>query len=70
MKVYLDDERKTPDGWTRVYWPSEAIELLKSGQVPRLAWTTILVMTSVVPDMTSCFGLKSKSLYTGLYRRR
>ena len=33
MKVYLDDERATPDGWTRVYWPSEAIELLKSGQV-------------------------------------
>lgn len=33
MKIYLDDERETPDGWTRVYWPSEAIELLTSGQV-------------------------------------
>lgn len=22
MKVYLDDERVTPDGWTRVYWHS------------------------------------------------
>jgi hypothetical protein len=33
MKVYLDDERATPDGWTRVYWPSEAIDLLKSGLV-------------------------------------
>ncbi len=42
----------TPDGWTRVYWPSEAIELLKSGQVTEISWTTILVMTSVVPDMT------------------
>ncbi len=33
MKVYLDDERTTPDGWERVYWPEEAIELLKSGNV-------------------------------------
>ncbi|WP_231615586.1 cyclic-phosphate processing receiver domain-containing protein [Novipirellula artificiosorum] len=33
MKVYLDDERQTPDGWVRVYWPDEAIELLKTGAV-------------------------------------
>ncbi|MCM2370615.1 cyclic-phosphate processing receiver domain-containing protein [Aporhodopirellula aestuarii] len=33
MKVYLDDERTTPDGWHRVYWPDEAIELLKTGTV-------------------------------------
>jgi len=33
MKVYLDDERKTPTGWKRVYWPDEAIELLKAGVV-------------------------------------
>ena len=33
MKVYLDDERDTPDGWTRVYWPAEAIELLRTGMV-------------------------------------
>ncbi|WP_374046440.1 cyclic-phosphate processing receiver domain-containing protein [Massilia antarctica] len=25
MKVYLDDERATPPGWVRVYWPEEAI---------------------------------------------
>ena len=37
MKVYLDDERVTPNGWTRVYWPSEAIELLKSGQVTEIS---------------------------------
>ncbi len=37
MKVYLDDERSTPDGWVRVYWPSEAIELLKSGQVSEIS---------------------------------
>ncbi len=33
MKVYLDDLRPTPDGWERVYWPDEAIELLKTGNV-------------------------------------
>jgi hypothetical protein len=37
MKVYLDDERKTPEGWKRVYWPEEAIELLKTGAVTELS---------------------------------
>jgi hypothetical protein len=33
MKIFLDDERPTPPGWVRVYWPDEAIALLKTGQV-------------------------------------
>jgi hypothetical protein len=37
MKVFLDDERATPEGWIRVYWPSEAIELLKTGAVQELS---------------------------------
>ena len=37
MKIYLDDERTTPDGWVRVYWPDEAIELLKAGQVVEIS---------------------------------
>ena len=37
MKVYLDDERETPSGWIRVYWPDEAIELLKSGKVAEIS---------------------------------
>ena len=37
MKVFLDDERITPDGWMRVYWPDEAIELLKTGQVSEIS---------------------------------
>ncbi|MHC9510572.1 cyclic-phosphate processing receiver domain-containing protein [Kangiella sp. M94] len=37
MKVYLDDERETPVGWKRVYWPEEAIELLKSGLVEEIS---------------------------------
>jgi hypothetical protein len=37
VKVYLDDERPTPEGWVRVFWPSEAIELLKSGTVAEIS---------------------------------
>ena len=37
MKVYLDDERLTPDGWTRVYLPDEAIALLKTGAVTEIS---------------------------------
>jgi hypothetical protein len=37
MKVYLDDERKTPEGWHRVYWPDEAIALLKTGEVKEIS---------------------------------
>ena len=37
MKVYLDDERQTPEGWHRVYWPEEAIELLKQGKVTEIS---------------------------------
>ena len=37
MKVFLDDERPTPDGWTHARWPEDAIELLKSGQVTHLS---------------------------------
>tara|TARA_A100001391_G_scaffold152489_1_gene110318 strand:- start:925 stop:1224 length:300 start_codon:yes stop_codon:yes gene_type:complete len=37
MKIYLDDERSTPDGWVRVYWPVEAIELLKAGDVTEIS---------------------------------
>ena len=33
MRVYLDDLRPTPEGWVHVYWPEEAIVLLKTGQV-------------------------------------
>ncbi|EGQ8101154.1 TPA: hypothetical protein KD853_004049 [Vibrio parahaemolyticus] len=37
MKVYLDDERQTPEGWHRVYWPEEAINLLKKGIVTEIS---------------------------------
>lgn len=37
MKIFLDDERATPDGWMRVYWPDEAIDWLKTGQVTEIS---------------------------------
>jgi hypothetical protein len=37
MKVFLDDERPTPAGWTRAYWPQEAIAFLKGGLVSELS---------------------------------
>ena len=37
MKVFLDDERVTPEGWVRTYWPDEVIALLKSGEVSEVS---------------------------------
>jgi len=37
MKIFLDDERSTPDGWLRVYWPDEAIEFSKLGEVTEIS---------------------------------
>lgn len=33
MRIYLDDERATPPGWTRCYWPDEVIRHLEAGGV-------------------------------------
>ena len=33
MKIYLDDERETPSGWVRAYWPDEVILFLENGDV-------------------------------------
>ena len=37
MKVFLDDARETPSGWVRVFWPEEAIALLRTGQVTEIS---------------------------------
>jgi hypothetical protein len=37
VRVFLDDERETPDGWVRVYWPNEAIALLETGTVTEIS---------------------------------
>lgn len=37
MKVFLDDARTPPEGWHLVYWPDEAIALLKTNTVADLS---------------------------------
>jgi hypothetical protein len=37
MKIYLDDERPTPEGWVGVRWPEEVIALLDAGGVEELS---------------------------------
>lgn len=37
MKVFLDDERKTPAGWKRAYWHDEVIELIKTENVEEIS---------------------------------
>lgn len=36
MKLYLDDERETPAGCVRVFWPDETIAWLKTGAVTEI----------------------------------
>ncbi|MBK8975273.1 MAG: hypothetical protein IPM29_05065 [Planctomycetes bacterium] len=37
MRVFLDDMRTPPEGWTLVRWPDEAIALLEQGTVEELS---------------------------------
>lgn len=37
MRIYLDDERKTPKGWVRAFWPQEVIQLLKTKNVTEIS---------------------------------
>jgi len=37
MKIYLDDERTTPEGWVRAYWPDEVIQLLETEDVQEVS---------------------------------
>jgi hypothetical protein len=37
MKVYLDDERETPEGWVRAFWPQDVVEFLKTGIVTEVS---------------------------------
>ncbi|HEY0060584.1 MAG TPA: cyclic-phosphate processing receiver domain-containing protein [Telluria sp.] len=37
MRICLDDERNTPDGWVRTWWPDETIALLEQGSVTQLS---------------------------------
>jgi hypothetical protein len=56
MRVYLDDERTTPPGWVRVFWPEEAIALLEREKWKKSAWITTSGTIAVARAMTSCCG--------------
>jgi hypothetical protein len=37
MKIFLDDERTTPEGWHRTFTAQETIKLLENGNVTHLS---------------------------------
>lgn len=37
IRIYLDDERPTPPGWTRCFWPYEVIDLLQTHAVEEIS---------------------------------
>jgi hypothetical protein len=37
MRIFLDDERPTPQGWVRAFWPQEVITLLQAGGVTEVS---------------------------------
>lgn len=37
MRIFLDDERLTPEGWVRAYWPEEVIRLIEAGGVTEVS---------------------------------
>jgi hypothetical protein len=37
MKIYMDDERKTPEGWARTYTVPETIQALETRAVTHLS---------------------------------
>jgi hypothetical protein len=37
MKIFLDDERQTPEGWIRAYTVTEAVSYLSTRQVTHLS---------------------------------
>lgn len=37
MRIFLDDERDTPEGWVRAYWPDEVVALLEEGGVTHVS---------------------------------
>ena len=42
MRIFLDDIRPAPEGWTLVRWPEEVIALLETCRVEELSLDTIL----------------------------
>ena len=70
VKVFLDDERATPKGWVRTYWPEEVIALMETASVAEISLDHDLATTSTERAARCCCGLKSRSrCITGLARQ-
>ena len=41
-QVGLDDERNTPEGWKRVYWPDKAIAPLETSELAEISLDHVL----------------------------
>jgi hypothetical protein len=52
VKVWLDDVRSAPGGWTHVTTPEEAIELLRSGEVEEVSLDHDLGLASAESERT------------------
>jgi hypothetical protein len=52
VKVFLDDVREAPEGWTRTRTPGETIELLVTGRVQELSLDHDLGLDSTESERT------------------
>lgn len=59
MKIYLDDERPTPEGWVGCRWPSEVIYML---QRPDLYPITVISLDHDLGDAENAFREKRKEI--------
>ena len=58
MKIFLDDERKPPEGWYLVSTPQEAIEWLQTEVWRKLVWITIWVTVRIMDTRSYCGSRK------------
>jgi hypothetical protein len=52
MRVWLDDVRQAPEGWTHVKTPEEVIKLLGSGEVEEISLDHDLGLTAPKSERT------------------
>lgn len=65
IKVFLDDERPTPEGWTRAYWPDEVIALIEQGNVDTISLDHDLGNDGKGTGYDVCLWIKEKVIQSG-----
>ena len=63
MKIYLDDERATPEGWVRCYWAEEVIFFLKNCAVDEVSLDHDLGDDNRGTGLCSIKGLKAEQAH-------